>query len=93
MYKPCILLKISDLFIGDRLIFFKCVIRLGFEPKTHSLEGCCSIQLSYRTINLRRQIYGTFLDLPNIFPEILLFEVILQIAIHLIIDVIAGVTA
>ena len=22
------------------------VIRLGFEPKTHSLEGCCSIQLS-----------------------------------------------
>ncbi len=56
MYKPCILLKISDLFIGDRLIFFKCVIRLGFEPKTHSLEGCCSIQLSYRTINLRRQI-------------------------------------
>ena len=49
MYKPCILLKISDLLIGDRLIFFKCVIRLGFEPKTHSLEGCCSIQLSYRT--------------------------------------------
>ena len=26
------------------------VIRLGFEPKTHSLEGCCSIQLSYQTI-------------------------------------------
>ena len=26
------------------------VIELGFEPKTHSLEGCCSIQLSYRTI-------------------------------------------
>ena len=25
------------------------VIRLGFEPKTHSLEGFCSIQLSYRT--------------------------------------------
>ena len=25
------------------------VIRLGLEPKTHSLEGCCSIQLSYRT--------------------------------------------
>ena len=23
------------------------VISLGFEPKTHSLEGCCSIQLSY----------------------------------------------
>ena len=28
------------------------VIRLGFEPKTHSLEGCCSIQLSYQTIAL-----------------------------------------
>ncbi len=25
------------------------VIRMGFEPMTHSLEGCCSIQLSYRT--------------------------------------------
>ena len=25
------------------------MIRLGFEPKTHSLEGCCSIQLSYQT--------------------------------------------
>ena len=30
----------------DWLLF---VIRLGFEPKTHSLEGCCSIQLSYQT--------------------------------------------
>jgi hypothetical protein len=28
------------------------VIRAGFEPTTHSLEGCCSIQLSYRTILL-----------------------------------------
>ncbi len=26
------------------------VIRMGFEPMTHSLEGCCSIQLSYPTI-------------------------------------------
>ena len=32
---------------GLRFCLF--VIRLGFEPKTHSLEGCCSIQLSYRT--------------------------------------------
>ena len=23
---------------------------MGFEPMTHSLEGCCSIQLSYPTI-------------------------------------------
>ena len=28
------------------------MIRLGFEPRTHSLEGCCSIQLSYPTILL-----------------------------------------
>ena len=26
------------------------VIPLGLEPKTYSLEGCCSIQLSYGTI-------------------------------------------
>ena len=26
---------------------FGFVTSLGFEPKTHSLEGCCSIQLSY----------------------------------------------
>ena len=30
--------------------FALCVIPLGLEPKTHSLEGCCSIQLSYGTI-------------------------------------------
>ena len=30
--------------------FVWLVIRKGFEPLTHSLEGCCSIQLSYRTI-------------------------------------------
>ena len=33
--------------IPDTFIF---VIRSGFEPETHSLEGCCSIQLSYQTI-------------------------------------------
>ena len=36
------------------------VIRLGFEPKTHSLEGCCSIQLSYQTILIRLQKYDFF---------------------------------
>ena len=29
---------------------FFLVIPSGFEPETHSLEGCCSIQLSYGTI-------------------------------------------
>ena len=27
------------------------VIGLGFEPRTHSLEGCCSIQLSYGALD------------------------------------------
>jgi hypothetical protein len=31
-------------------VVFLVVIRTGFKPVTHSLEGCCSIQLSYRTI-------------------------------------------
>ena len=31
----------------NRIVSF--VIWLGFEPKTDSLEGCCSIQLSYQT--------------------------------------------
>ena len=31
------------------------MIREGFEPSTHSLEGCCSIQLSYRTMLLYRE--------------------------------------
>ena len=45
------------------------VIPLGFEPKTHSLEGCCSIQLSYGTdlyqtfYGLRMQKYGFVLRL------------------------------
>ena len=30
-------------------MFVVFVIPLGLEPKTHSLEGCCSIQLSYGT--------------------------------------------
>ena len=30
------------------------VIPAGFEPTTHSLEGCCSIQLSYGTIDIAR---------------------------------------
>ena len=33
----------------DFLTFGGLVIRLGLKPRTHSLEGSCSIQLSYRT--------------------------------------------
>ena len=32
------------------LLRIALVIPAGFEPTTHSLEGCCSIQLSYGTI-------------------------------------------
>ena len=31
-------------------LLLKFVIPAGFQPTTHSLEGCCSIQLSYGTI-------------------------------------------
>jgi hypothetical protein len=33
------------------------VIPAGFEPTTRSLEGCCSIQLSYETILWQRLLY------------------------------------
>lgn len=44
--------------IYKRLMKF-LVIRAGFEPTTRSLEGCCSIQLSYRTVK-----QGTFRSIP-----------------------------
>ena len=31
------------------------VIPTGFEPVAHSLEGCCSIQLSYETILFKKK--------------------------------------
>ena len=34
---------------GFIIAFISLVIPAGFEPTTHSLEGCCSIQLSYGT--------------------------------------------
>ena len=46
------------------------VIPSGFEPETHSLEGCCSIQLSYGTnlviIKSAAKVY-IFLDITK-FP-------------------------
>ena len=30
-------------------LYFSFVIQTGIEPITYSLEGCCSIQLSYWT--------------------------------------------
>ena len=33
------------------------VIRPGLEPGTHSLEGCCSIQLSYQTNILENPLH------------------------------------
>ncbi len=43
------------------------VIRSGFEPETHSLEGCCSIQLSYRTARKKaRKITAFFSNMQVI---------------------------
>ena len=36
----------------QKSLLLKFVIPAGFEPTTHSLEGCCSIQLSYGTIDI-----------------------------------------
>ena len=35
---------------GDTRLGYLYVIAKGFEPLTDSLEGCCSIQLSYATM-------------------------------------------
>ena len=82
---------IEKLFVRTSLSLIS-VIRLGFEPKTHSLEGCCSIQLSYRTILvLRVQRYCFFFSHANVlgiaqkkcckfrlFSDFILFFVILK---------------
>ena len=39
---------------GAACALYALVIPAGFEPTTHSLEGCCSIQLSYGT----RPVFG-----------------------------------
>lgn len=43
------------------------VIRLGLKPRTRSLEGCCSIQLSYRTGKKPRQLLS-FVPGPGLEP-------------------------
>ena len=48
------------------------VIPSGFEPETHSLEGCCSIQLSYGTPfpAIRMQRYKKIGELTNVSEKI-----------------------
>ena len=58
-------------------VYSALVIPAGFEPTTHSLEGCCSIQLSYETdtftiaalhstIAMRLQNYNIYSNFPNV---------------------------
>ena len=51
------------------LLRIALVIPAGFEPTTHSLEGCCSIQLSYGTIRINA-ILAKMLRKSNIFFSI-----------------------
>ena len=44
------------------------VIRLGLKPRTRSLEGCCSIQLSYRTGEEARPPSLCFVPGPGLEP-------------------------
>ena len=40
-----------------KFLILQCfVIPSGFEPETHSLEGCCSIQLSYGTMLIGKRV-------------------------------------
>ena len=64
--------KQKPLFRVAFLLRIALVIPAGFEPTTHSLEGCCSIQLSYETItyNISYDInavqkYIKYIDLQN----------------------------
>ena len=49
----CIILDIQKKEFKPKFKLFFYVIPAGFEPTTHSLEGCCSIQLSYETISIQ----------------------------------------
>ena len=52
---------------------FGFVTPLGFEPKTHSLEGCCSIQLSYGAPFAPAKILHYF-NISNHFDMIFMLE-------------------
>ena len=54
------------------LLRIALVIPAGFEPTTHSLEGCCSIQLSYGTIVLSISYWPTWMRKSNTFFSIYL---------------------
>jgi hypothetical protein len=61
------------------------MIRVRFELTTHGLEDRCSIQLSYRTVILRRNKLS-ILDqdkLSNIFRKKLLFFLVVDCKIKL----------
>ena len=51
---------------------FQLAISRGFEPLTHSLEGCCSIQLSYGTMDrffcFRLLLQEQFSECLNVMP-------------------------
>ena len=51
----------------QKSLLLKFVIPAGFEPTTHSLEGCCSIQLSYGTIVLNISNMLKWMRKSNIF--------------------------
>jgi hypothetical protein len=55
--------------LSEFLFTPKTVVPAGFEPTTHRLEICCSIQLSYGTIfttSRGRQIRTADLHVPNV---------------------------
>ena len=50
---------------------FGFVTSLGFEPKTHSLEGCCSIQLSYEANLFAAAKLAQYFNISNLFSRFL----------------------
>ena len=76
MNKQLTTIVLSRYFVQISFILLIIVIPLGFEPKTHSLEGCCSNPTELRNQHfskrshfsyLRLQRYIYFLNTPNFF--------------------------